>query len=180
MFVIGRLRLESLGTMKLRRTIEVATNITTLVVLLFFAGVLIQKEHCFSATTPHLWGGTKPPPLRGVQFGGADRTMLVVASPTCRYCVASIPFYRRLLERATADGAVAIAFVHPLGLEDGFQKLLAGSGLGKALRIGVDLQQLGVNQTPTLILVDRFGRASRIRTGTLPETKEEEEVLNSL
>jgi hypothetical protein len=113
--------------------------------------------------------------LQGVEWARGDRTLLLVVSQGCRFCTESARFYRRLAREASERGGVQLVAVVP-------QDVATGRGYLKELGVDIGevhsapLDTLGVQGTPTLILVDRAGRVVDSWAGQLPPDREEQVV----
>jgi hypothetical protein len=96
-----------------------------------------------------------------------EHTLVLALRNGCRFCEESIPFYRRLaeLEKSNHIDAHLIA-VFP---DDpaAVRQLLETQRLAVEAFPGIELTQLKVDGTPTLILVDRQGRVSKVWIGEL-------------
>jgi thioredoxin-related protein len=116
--------------------------------------------------------------VTSVDFSQSDRTLLVVVRSDCRYCTASKPFYAELLKRERATlRAVRVFLVAPLN-DVNFPSYLADLPFANDRRLQVSTDSLGVNGTPTLLLVDRNGRVKETWVGKLP-TADELAVINA-
>ena len=127
--------------------------------------------------------GINPKVLVGKQFpiaqswGGYRRTVVLVLSVGCHYCSASAPFYQRLTAYAASHQANVVALV-PQSKEEGTQYIqqlkLKIPVVGQ-----VDFQQIDVNGTPTLFLVDGKGLVQDVWQGQLEDNRENK-VFSSL
>lgn len=112
--------------------------------------------------------------LPGVDWKKNEQTLLLVLQKGCRFCTESAPFYQRMLQ--TWAGPTIAVFPH--SIEAG-QEYLADLKLPiKELRQAA-LDDLAVAGTPTLLLVDRAGKAAAVWVGQLPP-EQEQEVLGRL
>jgi len=107
-----------------------------------------------------------------VKYADADKTLLIYVSSQCQFCSASMGFYRALAEQERqAAGEIQVAALsreHQNVLET----YLRENGLNvKAATIGADtLSKL--QQTPTLLLVNRTGHLERFWVGQLDRDAE--------
>ena len=106
---------------------------------------------------------------------GADRALLVVLSTKCRFCTESASFYARLTEKRFDN----IVFVFAESSSAG-EEYLKGLDLWRpATRIArLNLTEIGVTATPTLILLDRGGKVLDSWIGKLDETRERDVIAS--
>lgn len=109
--------------------------------------------------------GDAVPALPGVDYSAAHRTLLIVTRSDCSFCLASFPFYQRLLaERQRIGKSVRIVFLSPR--EDiGAGKLLRAHRLEADAMVSYAPRELRVRVTPTLLLVDRLGQVINVWLG---------------
>ena len=114
--------------------------------------------------------------LPGYDWKSHDRTLVLALRDACRFCEESIPFYRRLaeLEKSNQIDAHLIA-VFPDDLA-AVRQLVETQRLAVEAFPGIELSQVKVEGTPTLILVDRQGRVSKVWIGELAATEEADVV----
>lgn len=113
-------------------------------------------------------------PLSGVQFSDSPVSWVLISSPTCRYCDASIPFHAKLRKAAEEHHAAFLVVVPDSNAASSYL-----ARLGVKRRSSREWHDLGVRVpgTPTLIAVDATGVARRMWVGRVsPST--EDEVLN--
>lgn len=110
-----------------------------------------------------------------INWKNSQQTLVLAISNTCPYCTDSAPFYKRL---ASGKGNTRLVAILPQSLEEGRAYL-------NQLGISVDeirqfrFNQIGVQGTPTIILVDRSGIVKKTWVGKL-SPQEELVVLNTL
>lgn len=96
-----------------------------------------------------------------------EHTLVLALRNGCRFCEESIPFYRRLaeLEKSNQNNVHLIAvFPDDAGA---VRRLMETHQLAVEAFPGIELSQMKVEGTPTLILVDRQGRVSKVWIGQL-------------
>ncbi|MBI1872496.1 MAG: hypothetical protein HYS05_01245 [Acidobacteria bacterium] len=100
--------------------------------------------------------GEQLPNLDGVNFGGAERTLVLVLRSTCVFCTKSMPFYRRLSVERRAWPSLQIVGA---AVEDPvvFGSYLREQNLRVDRVITLKPGVLRLSGTPTLILVDKSG-----------------------
>jgi hypothetical protein len=123
-------------------------------------------------------------PVRGAEFigrtvddvpPGARVALVLVTSPSCRYCSASMPFYHSLADVAARSGrTLALRAVVPLDTEAA-RDYLRDEGLAWDLS-PIDVDALRISGTPTLLLVDADRRVQRAWVGFLDQAQRLEVV----
>jgi hypothetical protein len=119
-----------------------------------------------------------PVPMSDVNWARNKRTLLLVLRDGCHFCADGADFYRRLAgEHAGRTGTNLVA-VLPGSVGDS-RKYLDHLGVPITDIRQSSLLRLGVNGTPTLLLVNEKGVVMKSWVGRLP-TLEESEVVNAL
>lgn len=105
----------------------------------------------------------------GIDFAGAERTLVAVLRSDCPFCERSKPFYRRLAAREREDVQFVIAA--PPGDMDieSYRPVLEPDSI-----VFIERGTLPVLGTPTLLLVDREGAVEAAWTGQLSPDQEGE------
>jgi hypothetical protein len=120
--------------------------------------------------------GDQLPNLPAYDWKAHDRTLVLALRNGCRFCEESIPFYRKLaeLEKSKQIDAHLIA-VFP---DDAaaVRQLVETERLAVETFPGIELSQVKVEGTPTLILVERPGRVSKVWIGELAAAGQAEVV----
>jgi hypothetical protein len=116
--------------------------------------------------------------LPGVDWSRQEQTLVLMLSTTCRYCTNSSDFYKRVIADAEKRGRTKLVAVFPQA-ENEAHTYLSNLGLGFQTVIQAPPTALGLNGTPTLLLVDNQGKVTRGWSGQLPPAREEE-VLSAL
>ncbi len=91
--------------------------------------------------------------LPGVHFSSQHDSVVLGISTSCPYCNASAPFYRQLTDRFR--GRVDVYAVLPESPAKATQ-YLSGEGLS-VHEVSAQLNSIGVDSTPTLLIVDGHG-----------------------
>jgi hypothetical protein len=100
---------------------------------------------------------------------------VLISSPDCKYCAASVPFYQELGELASASsGRLALRVVMPVPQQEA-RAYLIDRGLAWTVSV-LDFRALGITQTPTLLLVDTSRRVSQAWVGLLTDAQESEVI----
>jgi hypothetical protein len=164
------------------KKLEVAANAAIVVTALLLCVILMKHQPAggprSEVSVPVL---TEQSPAGGkVNLPGVDwqknkRTLLLALSTNCHFCTESCTFYQRLAKEAKT---IHLAAVFPQTVEDGRQYLDE-----HAIRVEgvhqINLDSLGVEGTPTLVLVDDKGVVINSWVGRLP-AEEEAEVLSAV
>ena len=160
---------------KWKSGLDVAANVAILCVCILIGVIGVKK---FLLNDPH--NAVDMPrkgsriEIGGVNWGRADRTLVLALSTHCQFCNDSADFYRRLTPVATSAGVPVVA-VFPQSIEEARTHW---TGLNLPLA-GVDFAQtstgrLPISGTPTLIMVDRKGVVLRAWAGIQPASGEAE------
>lgn len=167
----------------LHKRAELLANIAIVIVAIVLCVVLVKRfvldknEPTDPATANQIAPGDR------VNVGGVDwvkggQTVLLVLQKGCRYCTESAPFYQRLIKETANRNDVKLIAVFPHSVTEGKQ-YLDEIGVGIADIRQVDLSQIKVRGTPTLVLVNDSGVAVDVWRGKLPPDAEER-VLSKL
>ena len=160
----------------LSRLLEATTNVVVIVVALVVGGATVKNY--FTSDVPK----TSAAKLVGrhlenaYQWKAHPATLLLALRKDCRYCEASMPFYRRINDlRTTNQLKVHLVAVFP---DDGtsVRAFLHGYDLTVESISGMTLSRLGVSGTPTLLLVDQTGTVVGAWVGQLSEDGEAEVI----
>ncbi len=145
---------------------------TVIVVALAVGGVVLTRYAALYHTPPSGAAGHHLAKLPGVDWSRHRRTLLLVLNTGCHFCRDSVPFYQKLAQEQRPDGdALEVVAVFPNEAEV-VREFAAHEGLSIRSLSGVPLENLGVNATPTLILVNQEGRVERSWVGILTARQE--------
>ena len=162
--------------------LETATNIAVFVAAVFVAVYFARLSFGAGASASGSEGprvGMRLADLEGFDWSEHDRTLVLALRTDCVYCEASIPFYRKLAAVAQTSNppfALLSAFPQPASEIESHQSTV---GLGIRSVANADLHALGVEGTPTLILIDRRGTVLKTWVGQL-RPDDELDVLRTL
>jgi len=171
---------------KFAQKIELASQVAIIIVAALIGAVLV-KNHLLAPNQKGAAVNNKPAPgqntdaglngkaiaLPDVDWKKGDQTLVLALSTTCHFCTESAPFYKQVIEKR--KGTTRLVAVLPQSVEAGRQYL---GGLG----ITVDeVRQappslLGVQGTPTLLLVNKEGVITSSWRGKLRPEKELEVI----
>ncbi len=153
------------------KRLDILTNVAviiTSVALLGFLGNSWYESHraplSRSARTQALVGRTVT--LPAVDFTRTGKTLVVAISSTCHFCEESQPFYRQLAE--SQGNKVSLVAVLPMPQRDAEDYV--HSKISSSYRVvSASLATMGVDSTPTLLLVDSHGKVERAWIGKLDD-----------
>ena len=185
---------------KLARALEIATNLSIIVVALVGTTVLI-KNYLLRPNVPAtsenkpvavdrsaLRPQENPRPDRpaptgpatgtqisvpGVNWSDSEETVLLALSSRCHYCTESAPFYQKLTRELAAQKNVRVVAVFPQEVGQG-KKYLDDLNVPVTQVIQAQLDSLGVKGTPTLLIVDKSGTVRQSWVGRLTAERETE------
>ena len=187
---------------KFGRVVEIATNISIILVAVIGATVLIKnyllrppstieiKAAGFqgSQNTPPQAAKSAIPrsgpaegaqvPLTGINWSESDESVVLALSNKCHFCTESAPFYQRLSSEMAQRKNVRIIAVFPQDVGDA-KKYLSGLGVPIEDVRRASLDSIGVRGTPTLIIVDSNGKVKQSWVGRL-SAERESEVLSRI
>jgi thioredoxin-related protein len=160
------------------KKIELVANIAILVVACLLGIVLVKnylltKPSELIETTINDSAGSKRQPsikigqqltIADIKFPTRGQTLILAISSTCHFCTESAPFYKKL---AQMKGAARLIVLMPQAVEDG-RKYLDKMGVSVDEVRQLPLDRIGVQGTPTLILLDSSGVVRDLWTGFLP------------
>lgn len=118
-------------------------------------------------------GVNKPLLLEGVDWEKNGKTVVLLLSEKCRYCLESVPFYQRLTAALSGNPAAKVVAVFPDEAGQS-RKFLDGQNVRVDEVREASLIELGVKGTPTLALVDANGVVTDFWRGKLTPGKEGE------
>lgn len=111
--------------------------------------------------------------IANIDWSKNQQTLILVLQKGCQFCDESVPFYRRLLTKElsspTKTHLVAI-FPHN---NDESKQYLKDKMIEIADVRQASLKSVGVQGTPTLVLVDNTGTVLEQWVGKLPATQED-------
>src|ERR1700694_2276034 len=161
----------------LRNYLEIATNAAVLIVALLIISVFVGAYFVKTSPKPRPDAGLRVgqtfSPVAGVNYNDAPKTLLIAMSTQCSYCAASMPFYKKLVDSQHGDHPAT----HVVGILPGSEQEIREFVQQQQLNIDTkvaDLRGLGLNATPTMVLVDSHGKILNFWIGKLsPESEAE-------
>lgn len=110
--------------------------------------------------------------LSGVDFQKNQRTLVLALQTTCRFCTESGPFYQKLVQERARFGRTKFVAVLPQSAEES-RTYLSNLGVAVDHVVQGSLRDIGVNGTPTLLLVNSAGIVTEAWSRKLPPAGEE-------
>jgi rhodanese-related sulfurtransferase len=162
---------------------NVVLNVGIIALSLLLGGILVKQylltgpEKDRGITRQLKYGSTFH--LRSVDWKSNGRTLVMALSRFCEFCSDSAPFYQKLTQNLANQNSVKLVAVlpHPTAASQRYLNETLGIH-GLEIR-EASLRSLGVEVTPTLILVNDDGLVSKMWTGKL-SSGAEIEVLDQL
>lgn len=167
------------------RRIELAANLAIIIVSCLLATVLV-KNHLLTKppdsanpVADRINANSQPPressimagtklSVADMEFAGSGQTLILAISSTCHFCTESASFYKKLVE---SRGSTRLVALMPQPVEEG-RKYLNKLGVSVDEVRQLPLGSIGVQGTPTLILLDASGVVRNSWMGFLPPEAE--------
>ena len=157
--------------------LEIAANVATILVAVLLGSGLTHRYFypapISGAQQPNKLQNGSQLQLAGVDWNQSDKTLVLVLSTTCKFCIESTSFYQRLSSARSGRSDLRLFAVLPQTHDESSKYLSAGSILVDGIQ-NARPSDLQVNGTPTLILVDHEGKVVNSWVGKLPPEKEAE------
>jgi hypothetical protein len=170
---------------RLFKRIELAANIAIIVTAVLLCVVLVRNYILPPAVVDPISSRGQLPmadeltgkrsSVEGLDWNANGKTMVLALSTTCHFCSESIPFYKRMIEKAGGNAVVA---VFPQSVDEA-SAYLKTNGLTIATIKSATLDSIGVDGTPTVMMVDRQGNIVKSWRGKLDKNGEKD-VLDAL
>lgn len=159
---------------RLASRIDIATNILTIIVALIFIGLVVQR---YLLSTKSTLGS--PTIGRSVAIDGFDpseksKNVLLVMMKGCRFCEASMGFYKEVQRKSKMADFKVVAVFPPS--TDSVESYLAEHGLEGIQIVYSQLAEIEVDGTPTMIVTDQNGKITKTWVGQLSNDREIEVV----
>jgi hypothetical protein len=164
--------------MSVRGNIETTANVATVFVAVLLSAILI-KVYFLPPTAlrrPQGLGeigvGTSlKDRVPGVDWKGNGRTLVLAISTKCHFCKDSVPFYRKLQEQVGKH--LKTVAVLPETLAEA-QEYLNAEGVHVDQVREATMAGLGIQGTPTLLLVNSAGVVTKLSIGKIQPEREQE------
>lgn len=168
---------------KWQRRTEILSNIAFVACCVLFA-IFLVKTYLFTSTKqdaktaiaslPSLVG--KKLSIDNIDSSNNQQTLLIILQRGCRFCEESVPFYQRLTKELSNQTRTHLIAVFPPGDVDSKQYLK-----DKMIDIAdvrqIAFRSIGVQGTPTLIMLDNTGTVLEQWVGRLPTAEEDAVIL---
>lgn len=161
----------------LKQSLEMAANLGVLVAAILVAAYFVHLyivQHGSTEPSYRAAPGTRLALPASYDFTAHERTLILAIQEDCRYCEASMPFYKEITARINGGcsgyGLVAV-LPNPPAAADRF---LSQYGLEIPRLANTRLLSLGVTGTPTVVLVDHEGTVLDVWVGELSRDGEQE------
>jgi thiol-disulfide isomerase/thioredoxin len=174
--------------MSVRKLLETLANVAVLTVsclliwvlishrALFFHGAQRETQATPTAPAPVSLVGTTLLPVSGVKWADHNKTLVLAIRIGCHYCEASMPFYESLSQLAAAHKLhVHLLAVMPDSREQA-TTLLRSKSIVMDASYDNRLTDLGIEGTPTLLLVDAQGKVYREWEGQLASRQQQDVI----
>ena len=155
--------------------LEKATHICLIAVSVVSLTLLIERRFGGGNSPPSSGGSMvgRSLALGSVNWSRSPKNVVIGVKSTCKYCAASLPFFRRISGarggRGTGISVIAISSEEP-EITRGF---LGKADVAVDQVLQVPLERLGIRGTPTVLLVDARGVVQKEFAGALSHEGEE-------
>lgn len=152
---------------------NVATTVAAILVSIVLLMVFVFPRHATRAALPDVEPSQKGMNLKsavpGVDWNKNGRTLVMAISTQCHFCTESLPLFQRI----TSDSGPHIRTLAllPQTKADAAEYLRKGGVRVDDIR-QLTLSSIGVQGTPTLLLVDAAGTVTRVWYGKLSNDQE--------
>ena len=165
--------------------LDKAANVALIIACLFFIGTLARNYYLRRLPDPDTKLGVekgeqvKLPEGASADGRSAPATLVLALSTHCDFCQASAPFYQKLtVFKNSAPERVRLATVMPEPKEE-IEAYLKKNGIAADAVFSMPVSQIGVNGTPTLLLLDGQNKLIESWVGRL-NSQGESEVIGRL
>jgi hypothetical protein len=160
----------------LKTKLEAIANVIVIVMALAVGGVVLTRYAASHHTPRSVAAGDHLARSPGLDWSQHRHTLLLVLNTGCHFCEDSVPFYQKLVQARRHDSVgIDVVAVFPNEAEI-VRQFTTEENLAIRSVPGVPLDKLGVNATPTLILVNDEGQVQQSWVGVLT-ARQEIEVL---
>lgn len=104
--------------------------------------------------------------LPGISFANGRDSLVLAVSTTCHFCQESLPFYKQLSEKVRGKIDLIAVLPEP---ESEAKKFLADAAVQTDAIVKAIPNSIGVQGTPTVLLVDGKGKVKNVWMGRLDE-----------
>src|SRR5215468_10181178 len=151
----------------MKTKLEAIANVAVIVVALAVGYVVLGRYVAAYRTPRSVAAGDHLAAIPNFDWKEHRHTLVLALNSGCHFCIQSVPFYQMLADgRERQQSGTDLVAVFPNDPAQVWQ-FVAEEKLRIRSLPAVRLEQLHVNATPTLILVDRNGRVERTWIGVL-------------
>ena len=162
---------------RVSKKIEMGANVAIIIVALVAVAIFVRNYWMGPAELHHNIKTGSKFGLKVEDGRGSPKTVVLALSTNCHFCTESAGFYRELSLQCHQRHIPIIA-VLPQEIAAS-QSYLASEGVTVDEVRQVQLSDLRVDGTPTLVIVDGSGVVKKVWYGKLPSNKEKE-VLDEI
>jgi hypothetical protein len=154
---------------RLETIANVSVIIASIVLVAFLGYQLHERQQSTIAPAKNLVGTVIH--LPAADFASRPKTLVIAMSTTCHFCSESLPFYRKLAQGAGTQTHLVAVLPQPQGVAESYVK----SSIAPSVQtVSAPLGSIGVNGTPTLLLVDSSGKVKNAWVGKLDDSSEKQ------
>jgi peroxiredoxin len=158
--------------------LDIVVNIVILLTCAIMATAVVERRSSSTAKSDRapkeVTSGEGAETLPGVSYTAAPSTLVLYLSSSCRYCTASMPFFRKL-DQVRRTRAVHWVVVSPEG-----EQIVRTYLHAHELEVDQVVSHQGrIQQTPTLVEVTAKGVVKNVWVGQ-PTKEQEERILKSI
>lgn len=165
------------GAEKVQVVANICVIFAALLLILSIGWMILRHSSLSRSPNSSIQNGTRLT-LADLNWSLSSQTLLLVLSTECKYCTASMPFYRRLVNQTSLTNNTRLIGVFPQTINESEEYFARYDIKIDILRQALPTS-LGARGTPTLILVDSNGTVIRSWEGMVPP-KVENEILTSV
>lgn len=159
-------------TTSIKTKLEVMANVTVILVALSVGGVVLARYASSYHAPRSVAAGDRLANLPGLDWSQHRRTLVLALNTGCHFCEDSVPFYQKLAQ-AQRPGASDPELVAVFPNEpEAVRQFIERDNLSLRSMSGVPFEKIGVEATPTLILVNREGKVEQAWVGLLTSRQE--------
>ncbi len=162
--------------------LEKATNVAIIVACLFLVGTLVRNYYLSQnsdvSALPEISKGTeiKLPTTSSSGQQSLVPTLVFALSKSCHFCEESVPFYQKLTAfKNSAPQGIRFVVVMPEKQEEA-EAYLKGNGIGVDAVVSMQVSNLGVRGTPTLLLLDGQNKLEEMWVGKMNDAGESQVI----
>jgi thioredoxin-related protein len=161
------------------KIIEKVANVSVILAVAVFLVLVargeLAKRHPPNLSPDALLG--KMVTLPGVTFPQGRNALVLALSTSCHFCEQSLPFYKDLTEKSNGRFDVIALLPQP---EPEARSFIERASVKPTRVVSARLDTIGVNATPTILVVDNTGKVKSAWIGLLDETAQQKLMADAL